>query len=103
MVCEYSQGPKFADVEVSMRNNAEELAKLSTDSLQQVENDEAAYAKLREAFATPKDSPERPLAIQTAAKAAVEPATNTLDIADKIFNITLEVIDGANINLISDI
>ncbi len=103
MVCEYSTGPKYAANEALMKESAEKLAGLAEEALAQAENDEKAYSKLREAFTIPKDSSGRPDAIELALQAAVEPAVGTIKTVGKILEITEEILDKSNKNLLSDV
>lgn len=103
MVFEYTSGPKFAGIEDKVKAHIGDFENLIKESLEQAENDEQAYKAVREAYAISKDDMNRPLAIQSALQAAVQPALETIKITEKILDITAHTKDYLNQNLISDI
>lgn len=104
MVCEYSTGPKYADIETEMNGHIQKLQSLSEQSQQQAELDAKGYSALREAYKLPKeDKKARDNAIQDSLKQSVQPAVEIIDICEQVLDIAENILSKSNPYLISDI
>ncbi len=98
---------KYAQYEETMREARDRAAQLRAHALELAQQDEAAFNKVMAAYAMPKDDEaavqERTASIQAALVEAAEVPLRIAETAAEIVTLSQRILDGANVNLISDI
>jgi formiminotetrahydrofolate cyclodeaminase len=104
MAVQYTVGrPKFASVEARVRELGDRLHHADHLLRSMVAEDAAAYMNLMAAFQMPKDSPDRPAAIQAAASLAARVPLQTAVLSKRV-RLDLKALAAiANPNLRSDV
>ncbi len=108
MVCNLTIGkPRYADHEPLMRRVQVEASDLRARAVKLAEADANAFAAVAAAYRLPKDDiadrAARTEAIQAALIGAVEVPLSTAAAAAAIIDLTRRVVDGANVNVLSDV
>ena len=98
---------KYAQYEETMREARDRAAQLRAHALELAQQDEDAFNKVMSAYAMPKDDEaavqERTASIQAALVEAAEVPLRIAETAAEIVTLSQRILDGANVNLISDI
>ena len=98
---------KYAEYEETMRDVRDEATRARARALELAREDEAAFDKVMAAYGLPKDSEDaaraRTAAIQAALVDAAEAPLRIAEVAAHIIALSERILEGANVNLISDI
>jgi formiminotetrahydrofolate cyclodeaminase len=108
MVCNLTIGkPRYAEHEPLMRRVLEESTELRTQAMRLAGDDAAAFAAVTDAYKLPKDTDvekaARTDAIQAALVSAADVPLRTAAVAAGIIDAAGRIIDGANVNVLSDV
>lgn len=108
MVCNLTIGkPRYAEHEPVMRQALASASELRTRAVQLAADDAAAFAAVTDAYKLPKhtdaDKAARTEAIQAALVGAAEAPLRTAAVAAGIISVAGQIIDGANVNVLSDV
>jgi methenyltetrahydrofolate cyclohydrolase len=107
MVSIYTTGPKWSDREERMREINTEAKKLQREALLLSARDAEAFAQVGTAYGMPRSTQEekdqRSAAIQRALIGAAQPPVDTGNLAVRIVELTVELVESGNKNVISDV
>ncbi|WP_239334879.1 cyclodeaminase/cyclohydrolase family protein [Frankia sp. CiP3] len=108
MVCNLTIGkPRYAAHEATMLTARAQADKARTEALLLADADARAFAAVSDAYRLPKDTDgeraERSRAIQAALVGAAEVPLRTAAVAAGVVGLCAAVIDGANVNVLSDV
>lgn len=108
MVCNLTIGkPRYAEQEPLMRDALASATELRTHAVRLAADDSAAFGAVADAYRLPAttstDKATRGEAIQVAQTAAAEVALRTADVAARVIAEAARILDGANVNVISDV
>jgi formiminotetrahydrofolate cyclodeaminase len=107
MVAVFTTGKKYADHEARAKSIASRADELISASLQTADDDEAAFGAVVEAYGLPAGSEAerstRSDAIQRAVLGATEPSLDLIRLATEIIELSEELVDFGNPNVLSDI
>lgn len=79
------------------------IKKVKEEAQKYIDEDVAAYGKVREAYKTPKEDPKRVEKIEAATKEAANVAVNTAKIGQRAVSLARTLVEIANKNLITDV
>jgi formiminotetrahydrofolate cyclodeaminase len=108
MVCNLTIGrPRYADHEPLMREALAAATELRAQAVQLAAADAAAFSAVTKAYKMPKDTEAdkvaRTVAIQAALVGAADVPLRTAAVAADIIGLAGGVLDGANVNVVSDV
>jgi methenyltetrahydrofolate cyclohydrolase len=108
MVCNLTIGrPRYADHEPLMREALALATELRAQAVQLAAADAAAFSAVTDAYKLPKDTDEdkaaRTRAIQAALVGAADVPLRTAAVAADIIGLAGRILDGANVNVVSDV
>ena len=108
MVCNLTIGkPRYAEHEPLMRQTLAEVTALRAQAVQLAADDATAFSAVTEAYKLPKDTDAaksaRTEAIQTALVGAADVPLRTAAVAAAIIDHAGRIMDGANVNVLSDV
>ncbi|KLL10129.1 MULTISPECIES: cyclodeaminase/cyclohydrolase family protein [Protofrankia] len=108
MVCNLTIGrPRYAEHEATMLSARSEADKARAEALALAAADARAFAAVSDAYKLPKGTDEeraaRSRAIQTALVTAAEVPLHTAAVAAAVVGLCARIIDGANVNVLSDV
>jgi formiminotetrahydrofolate cyclodeaminase len=108
MVCNLTIGkPRYAAHEATMRAALDAATRLRADAVTLAAEDAVVFGAVSDAYRLPKDTDAekaaRTEAIQTALVGAAGVPLRTAAVAAGIIGLTEEILDGANVNVISDV
>ena len=107
MVAVFTTGKKYAEHEDRAKAIASRAEELISASLQTADDDEAAFGAVVEAYGLPAGSEAerstRSDAIQHAVLGATEPSLALIRLATEIIDLSEELVDFSNPNVVSDI
>lgn len=107
MSARFSTGPKFAEHAPMVERVLAAAKPLIDESLEAGDDDAAAFAKVADAYALPRDSEQEKKArtkeIQAALVGATKPPERLLELGRKIAALGEELLGCANRNILSDI
>jgi formiminotetrahydrofolate cyclodeaminase len=108
MVCNLTIGkPRYAEHEPLMREALASATELRAQAVQLAADDAAAFGAVSDAYRLPKDSDAdkaaRTEAIQAALIGAADVPLRTAAVASTIIDLAARILDGANVNVISDV
>ena len=104
MVANYTVGkPKYAAVEADVKIILAEAETLRARLLELVEEDAAAFAPLSEAYAIPKDDPERGEVMERCLRQAAAPPMELLRASCRCLELHRELLDKGSAIILSDV
>lgn len=108
MVCNLTIGkPRYAEHEATMKSALDQAGQVRQQSLALAAEDEQAFSAVSDAYRLPKDSDEekatRSAAIQEALVGAADVPLRTAEAAARVVDLAGEILDGANVNVLSDV
>ncbi len=108
MVCNLTVGkPRYAEHEATMLSARIEADKARAEALALADADARAFAAVSDAYKLPKgtedERAERSRAIQAALVTAAEVPLHTAAVAAAVVGLCASIIDGANVNVLSDV
>lgn len=108
MVCNLTIGkPRYAEHEPLMRQTLAEVTALRAQAVQLAADDAAAFGAVTDAYKLPKDTDAaksaRTEAIQAALVGAADVPLRTAAVAAAIIDHAGRIMDGANVNVLSDV
>ncbi len=108
MVCNLTVGkPRYSAHEATMRSARADADSARVEALALAEADARAFSVVTDAYKLPKgtdaERAERSRAIQTALIGAAEVPLRTAAVAAEVVRLCAAVLDGANVNVLSDV
>jgi formiminotetrahydrofolate cyclodeaminase len=108
MVCNLTIGkPRYAEHEPVMRQALASAIGLRAQAVQLAAADAAAFGAVAGAYKLPRDTDAnraaRTQAIQTALVDAADVPLRTAAVAAAVINLAKQILDGANVNVVSDV
>lgn len=108
MVCNLTVGkPKYAAHEATMQRALARAGELRRRSLRLAQDDAEAFAAVSAAYRLPRETDDeraaRSAAIQGALIGAAGVPLQTAEAAAEVVHLTEEIVDGANVNVVSDV
>ena len=108
MVCNLTIGkPRYSEHEPLMRDALTSATRLRAQAVQLAADDSAAFSAVADAYRLPAttsaDKAARGEAIQQALTTAAEVALSTTAVAAAVITEAARILDGANVNVISDV
>lgn len=108
MVCNLTIGkPRYGEHEPLMREALASATRLRAQAIQLAADDSAAFGAVADAYRLPAttttDKAARGEAIQVALTTAADVALRTAEVAAAVIGEAARILDGANVNLISDV
>lgn len=107
MVARYSEGPKYAEHADVIAAIVSESDRLRADALRVAEEDAAAFSRVAEAYAMPKDGADdraaRSRAIAAALLDACQPPADGIELADRVIVLAERLLPIGNRNVITDV
>ncbi|WP_034278552.1 cyclodeaminase/cyclohydrolase family protein [Haloechinothrix halophila] len=107
MVARYSDGPRYAEHADSIAAIVSESDSLRADALRLAEEDAAAFSRVAEAYAMPKDGAHdraaRSRAIAAALVGACLPPADGIELSDRIVALAERLLPIGNRNVITDV